>query len=67
MKPIVTFINTPLLDQVEFPNSKQESPELTQIIKNESIHFPVGRTVNFFVTLAILFTTSMMVGTKYQV
>lgn len=43
------------------------SNELKKIIENESKHFPVGRIVNFFITLALLFSTSMLMGSKYQV
>jgi hypothetical protein len=42
------------------------SDELRIIIENEAKHFPLKRTVNFLITLLILFSTSMVIGTKYQ-
>ena len=42
------------------------SEEMREIYKNESQHFPIGRTLNFVCTLTLLFLTSMMMGSKYQ-
>lgn len=40
---------------------------MEEIIRNEGKHFPLKRSLNFLLTLALLFTTSMMLGNKYQV
>ena len=39
---------------------------MEEIKKNESSHFPLHRCIAFLVTLILLFTTSIMVGNKYQ-
>ena len=42
------------------------SSEMQEIVKNESRHFPLHRCTDFLITLLLLFTTSIMVGNKYQ-
>ena len=39
---------------------------LEAILRDEASHFPLKRTANFALTLALLFLTSMCLGTKYQ-
>ena len=48
------------------PLETRLTPELKAIIEDEAKHFPIARLINFFLTLAFLFGTSMLVGNKYQ-
>jgi hypothetical protein len=47
-------------------NSTPKTQELDYIIQNETLHFPLKRTIHFVVTLLMLFLTSMCLGTKYS-
>ncbi len=60
------LINIDEEDKKEMMN-KAVSPELYEIIRNESRHFPIPRMINYFLTLCMLFITSMVLGNKYQI
>jgi hypothetical protein len=56
------MIASPLISGEE---SKTITKELQEIYDNEASHFPRKRTINFIVTLVLLFITSIIVGKKY--
>ncbi|TNV78400.1 hypothetical protein FGO68_gene12330 [Halteria grandinella] len=60
--------NILLVDIIQPEIQKQitYSTELQQIVDNEAKHFPPKRVIKYLITLAMLFITSMCMGTKYQ-
>jgi uncharacterized membrane protein YfcA len=58
--------STPLLIEPQTTSIREISKDLQDIYINEASHFPRKRVVNFLITLALLFLTSMIVGNKYQ-
>jgi uncharacterized membrane protein YfcA len=58
--------STPLLIEPQTTSIREISKDLQDIYLNEASHFPRKRVVNFSITLALLFLTSIIVGNKYQ-
>ena len=66
MEMVPIQIDSPLINKEDPLNTAVSlSPELLAIMKNEARHFPPARVINFLITLALLFTTSILIGNKY--